>query len=157
MIPSLQSRCGIRPSVRLPSAIALFATLGNANRLDARQVGLGSAWNRTNNAPTGRLCPPRNGPQAKRFSAERRDLEQGNYSAPTGEFLILVSERAACQADLENVGVELSDLGPAAAEHFLSEQTWMACASEDGVTVVVDHHAVFAQSINMGTGKRRGC
>ena len=59
------------------------------------------------------------------------------------EHLIPIGERAAGEADLHDVVVEVGDLGPPLA-HLGPEQVGMAAAREGGIGIIVDHDAVLA-------------
>ena len=67
----------------------------------------------------------------------------GPAGAVQRQLLVLVGQRAAGEADLHDVVVEVGDLGPALA-HLAAEQLRMAAAGEDRIGVVVDHDAVGA-------------
>ena len=77
----------------------------------------------------------------------------GVARAVEDQFLVLVRQRAAGQAHLHDVVVEVGDLWPAFA-HPAAEQRGMTAAGENGVGVVVDHDAVLApQQDEIGTGE----
>ena len=68
------------------------------------------------------------------------------------EFLILVGESAAVQADLHDMVVEIGDFGPPLA-HFRPKKLGMPAAGKNGIGVIVDHDAIFAPQQHNGYGR----
>jgi hypothetical protein len=75
----------------------------------------------------------------------------GPAGAMQGQFLVLVGQRTAGEADLHDVIVEISDLGPA-FPHLAAEQFRMPSARHHGIGIVVDHDAVLAPKQHDGNG-----
>ena len=67
----------------------------------------------------------------------------GHAGARERQVLIAIGERAAGEADLHDVVVEVGDLRPAFA-HRRAEQPRMPPAGEDRIGIVVDHRALLA-------------
>ncbi len=70
------------------------------------------------------------------------------------QLLVLVRKRAARQADLHHVVVELGDLRPAFA-HFRAQQLRVPAAGEPGVGVVIDHDAALAPEQHDGRWRKQ--
>ncbi len=70
------------------------------------------------------------------------------------QLLILVRKRAACQADLHDVVVEIGDFRPAFA-HLRAQQLRVPAAGEHGIGVVVDHDAALAPEQHNGRRRKQ--
>src|SRR6185312_15638016 len=57
--------------------------------------------------------------------------------------MILICKRPAGEADLHDIVVEISDLGPAFT-YLAAKDAWVIVASERGIAVIIDHDAVIA-------------